>query len=221
MVKKNNNVLLMVGVLVVGLIAGLIGGAVGSSITGDVTLSNNAAGTGTYRIRPEGTYADTWLPYRDCSIYLTSNGKKSGGDIVFRKWTGGTSFTQLAKIDSSGNLAVNNIYTKAEVNNLMKNVYNEINDTKDKLVDRMRAAEVVSFSDSIAPTNCVSVCEARHKSCNIAISEYASCPASEITCPANNVALKTIKDKSVISCGQSFQTGVLNNMSKSLSCVCI
>ena len=72
MVKQNNNVLLMVGVLVVGLIAGLIGGAVGSSITGDVTLSNNAAGNGTYRIRPEGTYADTWLPYRDGSIYLTT-----------------------------------------------------------------------------------------------------------------------------------------------------
>ena len=116
---------------------------------------------------------------------------------------------------------IKQVYTKAEIDNLMKKVYNEINDTKDRLVDRMRAAEVVSFSDSIAPTNCVSVCEARHKSCNIAISEYASCPASEITCPANNVALKTIKDKSVISCEQSFQTGVLNNMSKSLSCVCI
>ena len=124
MVKQNNNVLLMVGVLVVGLIAGLIGGAVGSSITGDVTLSNNAAGTGTYRIRPEGTYADTWLPYKDGSIYLTSNGPKNGG-LVFRKWNSGTDFSNLVKINSDGdisanNIFANNVYTKEQVDSKIK-----------------------------------------------------------------------------------------------------
>src|SRR3989338_10545504 len=117
--KKNNNVLLMVGVLVIGLVAGLIGGAIGFGITGDVTLSNNAAGTGTYRIRPEGTYADTWLPYKDGSIYLTSNGPKNGG-LVFRKWNSGTDFTNLVKINSDGdisanNIFANNVYTKSDV----------------------------------------------------------------------------------------------------------
>jgi hypothetical protein len=79
---QQNNVLLIALVLIGGLVAGLIGGAIGSGITGDVTLSNNAAGTGTYRIRP---------------------GQKSGGDIVFRKWNGpGANYTTLAKIDSQG-----------------------------------------------------------------------------------------------------------------------
>jgi hypothetical protein len=121
---KNNNVLLLVGVLVVGLIAGLIGGAIGSSITGDVTVTNNAA---SYRIRPQGTYADTWLPFSDGSVYLTSiaSGSKNGG-IVFRKWTGGTSFTELAKIDSNGNLAANNIYTKAEIDAANNKILGEI-----------------------------------------------------------------------------------------------
>ena len=110
MLKQNNNVLLMVGVLVVGLIAGLVGGVIGSKITGEVTLSNNAAGDGTYRIRPEGTYADTWLPYSDGSIYLTSNGLREAG-FVFRKWTGGTSFMELARINPAGGMTIYSLKT--------------------------------------------------------------------------------------------------------------
>jgi len=94
-------------VIVVGLLAGIIGSGVGNVLTGKVILKNNAAGTGTYLIRPEGTYADTWLPYSDGSVYLTSNGLKYGAGFVLRKWLGnGSRYQNLMTVDKNGNMAV-------------------------------------------------------------------------------------------------------------------
>ena len=68
---------------------------------------------------------DTFLARAMWRSQVTSNGKKSGGDIVFRKWTGGTSFTKLAKINSDGdisanNIFANNVYTKEQVDSKIK-----------------------------------------------------------------------------------------------------
>ncbi|HRZ85866.1 MAG TPA: hypothetical protein P5277_03735 [Candidatus Paceibacterota bacterium] len=135
MVKNNLGVLqtkqlavLFGAVLIVGLVAGVIGSSVGNALTGKVTLSNNAAGTGTYRIRPEGTNADTWLPYSDGNVYLTSNGAKSGAGFVLRKWLSGSTFQNLMTIDKNGNMVVNgnlnadNVYSKSEVNMFVNKV---------------------------------------------------------------------------------------------------
>ncbi|HRZ85908.1 MAG TPA: hypothetical protein P5277_03950 [Candidatus Paceibacterota bacterium] len=117
-------------VIVVGLVAGVIGSSVGNALTGKVTLTNNVAGTGTYRIRPEGTYADTWLPYSDGNVYLTSNGAKSGAGFVLRKWLSGSSYSNLMTIDKNGNmvvkgnLTVDNVYrSDYQVSGFCKLVY--------------------------------------------------------------------------------------------------
>ncbi|HRZ85755.1 MAG TPA: hypothetical protein P5277_03155 [Candidatus Paceibacterota bacterium] len=113
MVKNNLGVLqtkqlavLFGAVVFVSLVVSIIGSNVGNVLTGKVTLSNNADGTGTYRIRPEGTYADTWLPYSDGNVYLTSNGAKSGAGFVLRKWLSGSSYQNLMTIDKWGNMNI-------------------------------------------------------------------------------------------------------------------
>ncbi|HRZ85158.1 MAG TPA: hypothetical protein P5277_00075 [Candidatus Paceibacterota bacterium] len=111
-------------VIVVGLVAGIIGSSVGNTLTGKVTLSNNAAGTGTYRIRPEGTNADTWLPYSDGNVYLTSNGAKSGAGFVLRKWLNGSSYSNLMTIDKWGNMTVSgNLKVNGEIDGVKKSIY--------------------------------------------------------------------------------------------------
>lgn len=205
MVKQNNNYMLLALVLVIGLIAGLIGGFVSSNInmTGNAIIKNNAAGKGTYLIRAEGTYVDTWLPWKDGSVYLTSNGNKDGG-FIFRKWNNGSgaNYTQLAKIDSNGNLVANNVY----VGNLV---------TYQGVLSMLGSCEIIPAKPGL--TNCIQTCNNKSKSC-ILVSLKDS-----YDLPPSGDSVDKYTDSSVVSCSANAMVGshVGSDWTyESLNCVC-
>ena len=188
-----------------------LGVSVYSMAQNSVSLSPSAASP-SYTCYGSGGLAFQCNSGQYCSKGLCTNSKPAGSAICFNQ-NRTVSSCASSQICYNGecvdSVAATEFYTKGEVDGIIKGI-------STKTLNQINNATIVTFLDPMV-TDCNAVCNARSKICTLSILEYAYRP---VVNGSGNIASNIIRDKSIISCSQSFQTGILGNMTKSLSCVC-